>query len=91
VHHDIAADDRREDISALLSGYGPRVQYSDFEAALPSKTAATRLRRTLQSLIDPDEDQIRLYPLSATQRRHHPRQPPPRRARGLLDRLTRYP
>ena len=64
ITYDIADDDRREKISALLSGYGPRVQYSVFEATLPSKTAATRLRRTLKYLIDPDDDQIRLYPLS---------------------------
>ncbi|MFE8950323.1 CRISPR-associated endonuclease Cas2 [Streptomyces sp. NPDC007856] len=54
----------RQDVSDVLSGHGPRVQYSVFEVALSSKAATTRLRSALKKLIDPDEDQIRIYPLS---------------------------
>jgi CRISPR-associated protein Cas2 len=67
IAYDIADDGRREEVSALLSGYGPRVQYSVFEVVLSSKTAAARLRRALKHLIDPDDDQIRLYPLSISE------------------------
>ncbi|MER6274453.1 CRISPR-associated endonuclease Cas2 [Streptomyces sp900105755] len=65
VAYDIADNNRREEVSDLLSGHGPRVQYSVFEVALPSKAATARLRAALKKLIDPEEDQIRLYPLSA--------------------------
>ncbi|MFF4652615.1 CRISPR-associated endonuclease Cas2 [Streptomyces sp. NPDC001380] len=63
VTYDIADDRRREEVSDLLSGHGPRVQYSVFEVALPSKAATARLRTALKKLIDPEEDQIRIYPL----------------------------
>ncbi|MFF7976830.1 CRISPR-associated endonuclease Cas2 [Streptomyces sp. NPDC007905] len=64
VAYDIADNDRRQDVSDVLSGHGPRVQYSVFEVALSSKAATARLRSALKKLIDPDEDQIRIYPLS---------------------------
>ncbi|MGV9566016.1 CRISPR-associated endonuclease Cas2 [Streptomyces sp. NPDC003480] len=64
VAYDIAHNDRRQDVSDVLSGHGPRVQYSVFEVALSSKAATARLRSALKKLIDPDEDQIRIYPLS---------------------------
>jgi CRISPR-associated protein Cas2 len=63
VAYDIADDRRREDIATLLSGYGPRVQLSVFECDLASAGDAARLRGRLRELIDPVEDQIRLYPL----------------------------
>jgi CRISPR-associated protein Cas2 len=61
--YDIADDRRRDDIATLLSGYGPRVQLSVFECDLASTREAARLRARLRELIDPVEDQIRLYPL----------------------------
>jgi CRISPR-associated protein Cas2 len=63
VAYDIADDRRRADIATLLSGYGPRVQLSVFECDLASARDAGRLRGRLRELIDPVEDQIRLYPL----------------------------
>jgi CRISPR-associated protein Cas2 len=61
--YDIADDRRREDIATVLSGYGPRVQLSVFECDIESKRDLARLRARLLDLIDPAEDQIRIYPL----------------------------
>jgi CRISPR-associated protein Cas2 len=63
VTYDIADDRRREDVATLLSGYGPRVQLSVFECDLRTRREAAALRSKLRELIDPVEDQIRLYPL----------------------------
>ena len=63
VAYDIADDGRREDVATLLSGYGPRVQLSVFECDLTSRRDAAALRARLRRLIDPVEDQIRIYPL----------------------------
>jgi CRISPR-associated protein Cas2 len=63
VAYDIADDRRRDDIATLLSGYGPRVQLSVFECDLASTREAVSLRAKLRELIDPVEDQVRLYPL----------------------------
>jgi CRISPR-associated protein Cas2 len=63
VAYDIADDRRREDVATLLSGYGPRVQLSVFECDLRTRREAAALRSRLRELIDPIEDQVRLYPL----------------------------
>jgi CRISPR-associated protein Cas2 len=60
---DIAGDRRREDVAALLSGYGPRVQLSVFECDLRTRRDAAGLRARLRDLIHPLEDQVRVYPL----------------------------
>jgi CRISPR-associated protein Cas2 len=66
ITYDIADDRRREDVATLLSGYGPRVQLSVFECDTRSRREITGLRAKLRDLIDPVEDQIRLYPLDET-------------------------
>jgi CRISPR-associated protein Cas2 len=63
VTYDIADDRRREDVATLLSGYGPRVRLSVFECDLRTRREAAALRSKLRELIDPVEDQVRLYPL----------------------------
>ncbi len=63
VTYDIADDRRREDVATLLSGYGPRVQLSVFECDLRTRREAAQLQSRLRDLIDPIEDQVRLYPL----------------------------
>lgn len=63
VTYDIADDRRREDVSTLLSGYGPRVQLSVFECDLHTRREGATLQAKLRELIDPVEDQVRLYPL----------------------------
>ncbi|RKN34155.1 CRISPR-associated endonuclease Cas2 [Micromonospora musae] len=64
IAYDIADDDRRADVSMFLSGYGPRVQLSVFEVELPDIDAAAAFREHLRDLIDPDDDQVRLYRLT---------------------------
>lgn len=61
ICYDIADDERRDDIATLLSGYGPRVQLSVFECEVATRTAAAELRGKLRALIDPVEDQVRMY------------------------------
>jgi len=88
VAYDIVDDARREDVASLLSGYGPRVQLSVFECQVDSQTALQALRADLRALIDPLEDQIRLYPTTSqtfSQRYNH-RSPHRRGAQRLLDR-----
>lgn len=63
IAYDIADDQRREDVATLLSGYGPRVQLSVFECELPNSRDAAKLRGKLRELIDPVEDQVRIYSL----------------------------
>jgi len=62
VAYDIVDDSRREDVASLLSGYGPRVQLSVFECQVRSQTELQTLRADLRGLIDPLEDQVRIYP-----------------------------
>ena len=63
IAYDIADDGRREDVAALLSGYGPRVQLSVFECGMRNRRDAADLQAKLRALIDPVEDQVRMYPL----------------------------
>lgn len=90
VAYDIADDERRDEVSLFLSGYGPRVQLSVFEVELPDIEAAATFRKRLRVLIDTDDDQIRLYRLSprSPQPAAHPRQPNTGRTGRLLDNLT---
>lgn len=62
--YDIADDRRREDVATLLSGFGPRVQLSVFECDVRGRKEAASLQSKLRELIDPVEDQVRLYPLN---------------------------
>lgn len=66
VTYDITDDRRREDVAVLLSGYGPRVQLSVFECECRDNDELRDLRARLRDIIDPLEDQIRLYPTTAT-------------------------
>jgi CRISPR-associated protein Cas2 len=63
ITYDIADDGRRDDIATLLSGFGPRVQLSVFECDLPTRREAVELRQKLRAMVEPVEDQIRIYPL----------------------------
>jgi CRISPR-associated protein Cas2 len=62
VAYDIVNDSRREDVASLLSGHGPRAQLSVFECQVNSQTGLQTLRADLRTLIDPLEDQVRIYP-----------------------------
>ena len=50
-------------MATLLSGFGPRVQLSVFECDVRNRQEAGELQAKLRALIDPVEDQVRLYPL----------------------------
>ena len=63
VVYDIADDRRRADVSGALEKLGPRVQFSVFECQLPHKAAVDALIKELGTLVDPVEDQVRLYVL----------------------------
>lgn len=63
IAYDIADDRRRERLSLLLSGYGPRVQLSVFEATLTRASEESELRKGIRDIIDPEEDQVRIYRL----------------------------
>jgi CRISPR-associated protein Cas2 len=64
VAYDMADDRRRDDVATLLSGYGPRVQLSVFECEFRTRREAAAVQAKLRQLIDPIEDQVRLYPLA---------------------------
>ena len=66
VAYDIASDQRRELVSARLSGCGARVQLSLFECDLKDDSELSLLVASLKEMIDEIDDQIRIYLLSAT-------------------------
>ena len=68
IAYDIAQDARRADVSAVLAGIGARVQLSIFEIEVHQNETKTLLNR-LRELIDPAEDQIRVWQLTPEQAR----------------------
>jgi CRISPR-associated protein Cas2 len=68
VTYDIVLDRRRNRVAHLLEGYGMRVQKSVFECVLTPDQRAM-LQRKLSRYIDPEEDQVRFYPLSPRYRK----------------------
>ncbi len=64
ICYDIRDDHRRLKISKLLEDFGSRVQYSVFEANLDREQMA-RLKQRAASILDLDEDTLRIYPLCA--------------------------
>jgi len=62
ICYDIPDDKRRTKLADILDGVGDRVQYSIFEAVMP-KRLLDNLIGMIQEMIDPDEDQVVLYPL----------------------------
>jgi CRISPR-associated protein Cas2 len=61
ISYDIPDDKRRLKIAKILLDYGPRVQYSVFEAELDAETLA-RLRQRIEKTVAPAEDSVRIYP-----------------------------
>jgi len=64
VSYDVRDDKRRSKVSKLLEGYGRRAQFSVFECDIDEEKCIT-LEKRLKHEIDPDEDDIRFYPLNA--------------------------
>lgn len=63
VSYDIPSNKRRARVARILEGYGRRVQYSVFECEIGSEKCDQLVSR-LNREIDPDEDDIRLYPMN---------------------------
>ena len=61
ISYDIPDDKRRLKIAKILLDYGPRVQYSVFEAQLDT-AALDRLRKRIADHVEPAEDSVRIYP-----------------------------
>lgn len=68
VCYDIVLTKRRSKVAHLLEGYGMRVQKSVFECVL-TEHQYQMLNRKLSQYIEPHEDQVRFYPMSAHTRR----------------------
>lgn len=66
ISYDIVSDDRRGEVSDLLSTCGARVQLSVFECTFRTKRDLVALRATLRRIIDDNDDQIRIYLLDKT-------------------------
>ncbi|MEL6383266.1 MAG: CRISPR-associated endonuclease Cas2 [Cyanobacteria bacterium J06626_18] len=68
ICYDIVLTRRRNRVAHLLEGYGMRVQKSVFECLL-NEHQYEMLNRKLGQYIEPTEDQVRFYPMSAHTRR----------------------
>ena len=60
VSYDIPNDKRRTRVMKALKDFGTRVQYSVFECDLTAEQLL-RLRQRLRGLVNPKEDDVRLY------------------------------
>ncbi|WP_334144291.1 CRISPR-associated endonuclease Cas2 [Rhabdothermincola sp.] len=63
ITYDIADDRRREAVSAALAAWGARVQFSVFECEFPDSAVAAEIVAQVEMLIDPVDDQVRVYRL----------------------------
>ena len=64
ICYDIPDDKRRTKVAKCLDGFGDRIQWSVFEAVM-DHALIDKLIAKVQDLIDPDEDQVRIYALCA--------------------------
>ena len=64
VIYDIVDNSRRAKFAKYLQGFGVRVQKSAFECILP-EAKFEKLVKGIPKLIDPKEDQIRVYKLTS--------------------------
>ncbi len=64
IAYDISSDRRRNKIHKTLCGFGEWTQFSLFECYLSDKELL-RLRSKLDQLMEPEEDNLRFYPLCA--------------------------
>ncbi len=70
ICYDIVHDRRRDRVSRLLEGYGLRIQRSVFECVLtPDQYDLLQKRLQTKHYLNPQEDQIRFYPMSPRHRR----------------------
>lgn len=63
VSYDVVSDKRRRKVCQILEGYGRRAQYSVFECEMEDDQCE-QLHKRLKKAIDPQEDDVRFYPLN---------------------------
>ncbi|MBE9033034.1 CRISPR-associated endonuclease Cas2 [filamentous cyanobacterium LEGE 11480] len=68
VCYDVVDNNRRNRIAKLLKGYGLRVQKSVFECML-NDDQLQMVQKRLHKYLQPEEDQVRFYPMSGHTRR----------------------
>jgi CRISPR-associated protein Cas2 len=64
ICYDIKDDRRRVQVAKVLADFGERVQFSVFEANLGPEELTQLIGRVSQ-ILNPQEDNLRLYPLCA--------------------------
>ena len=64
VAYDVAEDDRRARLSALLSKHGMRIQFSVFHCQLEDG-GEDKLVEAIRALIDENEDLVHIFPRCA--------------------------
>jgi CRISPR-associated protein Cas2 len=62
IAYDIPDDKRRTKVHKALCGFGEWTQFSLFECFLDARDLV-RLRAKLDTLLEPGEDNVRIYPL----------------------------
>lgn len=70
VIYDVGEAGRLRRVARCCENHGLRIQYSVF-AVLADRPAILELRQQLAELIDPEEDDVRFYRISARQPIHH--------------------
>lgn len=71
ISYDISSDQRRHQLSQLLTGWGVRVQYSAFECVLNAHEIK-KLQRQIKRLIDAGQDEVVILQCAAPGRPTHP-------------------
>lgn len=67
ICYDVADDDRRCDVSAVLSEVGVRVQLSVFECRVRGTAELKELLERLRAVMESAEDQVRVYNFGSRQ------------------------
>jgi CRISPR-associated protein Cas2 len=70
ICYDVVNDRRRDRVSRLFEAYGLRIQKSVFECVLtPDQYASLQKRLQTKRYLNPEEDQIRFYPIAPRHRK----------------------
>lgn len=69
VLYDISDDRRRDRVAKVLRSVGVRLQFSVFECVLRSDGEFNRLTSIVRSLVDAEQDRVRIYRFDEGQRR----------------------
>ncbi|MFQ3246380.1 MAG: CRISPR-associated protein Cas2 [Arenicella sp.] len=64
IAYDVQGNKRRRKLAQWLEDQGQRIQYSVFECAI-SNSQLSAFSQQLESMINPDQDRIVIYPICA--------------------------